>query len=447
MPKAPNTKPAKPAPEPSSSNLIHVEFPTKVTPFVGLAMLMGSLLVVMSMIGHNFFRTQTGHANLAFAAGIAIILAAFGGQATLRGKAFIFAGVAAIAAGLFFYLDRYSGAGKPALVEGRVENVPVDKYKASLKLGKTVYSKQTLDDKQFEFIAFQEELDRPQHATLEISSQQTGEVVASFSIPTECFTPWLGSVKIIDWWFDSDRNLLLQGTPRRAIAQYRAADEPSEELADCRKTTLVSQPAPSHTRLAGNGLLMSSALAQSGAPISREQISEALRLLEDDNADVRRAARDLLSRVQPEDVRLLLDHSAKNRLSYRTALGISVALTEMLRRDKSIGARLALSSADLEMLLDFASDSDRTLRIYAGEFLFDLGTKEIARLALTRASRLPPDSGLDNGRFNLIYVSQGGWKAMSPAEREELGDIIAAIRTTLTGKTKTLELLNSFATI
>jgi hypothetical protein len=82
------------------------------------------------------------------------------------------------------------------------------------------------------------------------------------------------------------------------------------------------------------------------------------------------------------------------------------------------------------------------VRIYAGEFLFDLGSPDVAMAALKRAAALSSDSAFDDARFNLIFVSQDGWQRLSDGERRNLQQVIEAIRQTLVGKPQTSDLLN-----
>ena len=125
---------------------------------------------------------------------------------------------------------------------------------------------------------------------------------------------------------------------------------------------------------------------------------------------------------------------------YRRKLGVSVALVEMLRRDKSLGAQIKLTNDDINLLLDFAGSDDRTLRIYAGEFLFDFGNPDVTRLALPRAATATND----DARFNWVFVSQGGWLLFSDSEKKEFSKYIDAIRGATKDKPKTADLLAVF---
>jgi hypothetical protein len=179
-------------------------------------------------------------------------------------------------------------------------------------------------------------------------------------------------------------------------------------------------------------------------PIDRATLDRALRNLQSKDTDIRRSARVVVSRAAPEDVAYILkfvrEKLKKTPDIYRTKLGVSLALTEMLRRNKSLRDRMRFETADLEMLLDFAGSDDRTLRIYAGEFLFDLESPEVAKLALPRAV----STTNDDARYNWILVSKGGWLRMSPAEKKQLKSAIEKLRTLSGTRPKTAKLLESF---
>jgi len=95
-------------------SLIEISFPAKITPFVWLAMIMGLILIVGALTDHIWKWQFQATGSLLLSAGIAIILAAFGGQATVRGKIYALAGVAALAFLLTGFLE-YRRRRRPQL--------------------------------------------------------------------------------------------------------------------------------------------------------------------------------------------------------------------------------------------------------------------------------------------------------------------------------------------
>jgi HEAT repeat protein len=90
----------------------------------------------------------------------------------------------------------------------------------------------------------------------------------------------------------------------------------------------------------------------------------------------------------------------------------------MLRADKDRRTQISskLNENDLNKLLDAAGDPDRTVRIYATEFLFDLGDKRATKLAIPRAAK----TNDDDARYNWLLLSQEGWSMLTQAEIDEL---------------------------
>ncbi len=96
---------------------------------------------------------------------------------------------------------------------------------------------------------------------------------------------------------------------------------------------------------------------------------------------------------------------AKKGASYRTQLGLVVAITEMLRKNKDIRAQISelLEDSDLNRLLSLSAHKDRTMRIHATEFLFDLGDPRLFGVV----DDLWSDTSSADGRFNFALVLKG----------------------------------------
>ena len=151
----------------------------------------------------------------------------------------------------------------------------------------------------------------------------------------------------------------------------------------------------------------------------------------------------MLANAAPEDVSYILRfvRDAGDKAIYRTKLGVSLALTEMLRRDKAPRDEIKLDPQDVTLLLDFAGSTDRTMRIYAGEFMFDLESPEVTRLALPRALRATND----DARYNWILVQKGeSWLRMSDKQRAELNPVLEKLKVTSRSLPKTAKLLELF---
>jgi hypothetical protein len=140
--------------------------------------------------------------------------------------------------------------------------------------------------------------------------------------------------------------------------------------------------------------------------------------LKADDAATRRGARGALSQAPIDSIRLIMNTLHRESSNYQVRLGICVALTEMLRADKNRAASISskLTELDLNKILDAAGDADRTVRVYAAEFLFDLGDARTTKLAIQRAAATSDE----NARYNWLLVSQDGWRKLSAAEKTTL---------------------------
>ncbi len=437
-PAAPNSKPETDTPE-----LQRVEFSKQITPLIWLGVAVGLVLTLFGAGAHLILGSDPAKYNLVLCSGIAIILAAFGGQATLKVKAAIFAGAAGIAAGLFYLLSNFAGAPPTGYVQGRISNLPVGKYQVHLQFHTYALGAQSSEAKQFEFIAFEKNITDVREATLDIWKTKDGQdgEESSFAIPVACFKPWIGVDQLIDWHYDDKNNQIVEaGGKNRVIAELGSAktDSCSEtgqsNHANFLPTTgFAKSPQTRWANLDLVGQAEAQALATQAqpAPPVANDIDQALTLLNSNTYDIRRNARDVLARITPADVRRVIDYAQAHKSDPQVTLGVSLGLTQMLRRDKSLGSQVQLTPDDINLLLDFATSTDRTLRIYAGEFLYDLGNPDVAKAALARAAQLSSDKAMDDARFNLLFVAQDGYAKLQPDDKKNLAPTFSTIQTTL----------------
>lgn len=120
---------------------------------------------------------------------------------------------------------------------------------------------------------------------------------------------------------------------------------------------------------------------------------------------IRRTARTRLASLGLGVVRPAMIKLSDEGLTYRERLGLIVALTEMLRANKTQRQSVSelLQPDDLDRLVIAATDRDRTLRIHAAEFLYDLGDPRSFELAV----ELWSETVDSNGRYNLALVMKG----------------------------------------
>jgi hypothetical protein len=99
-----------------------------------------------------------------------------------------------------------------------------------------------------------------------------------------------------------------------------------------------------------------------------------------------------------------IDLPVAGNYTYPELTPISVALTAMLYADKKCAPDLRgrLTDDDIAHLVTAAGDSDRTVRVYATEFLVDLGDRRPTKLASPQAA-----TSDDNARYNWLLGCPG----------------------------------------
>lgn len=363
------------------------------------------------------------------ATGVAIILTAFGGQATVAVKSAIFAGVTATMLAILWFLGQSDGGVRMA--RGQITNFDWGKYEAKLKFAD--YSESYFDavSRQFRFVAFDDNMSTAEAVVVFTPRSSDDEELSQIKVPVECFRPFLGKGGAgIDWGFDKARHVII----------------------DKRKGGLVigselSAPVPNPC-LAANA----SAAAVPGALVTRKAKAKPLPLdalvrekalidLLSDEPEIRRIARDILASGAPDDVPFYVARLSQNA-EYRLKLGIAVALTEMLRQDKSLAGAVgkAISLDAMAVIAAMIGEGDRTLRITVTEFLFDLGSPDGTRASLGNAARSADDEAV----FSWLFAGQGGWLKMAAAEKAALQGNLAAIRANSAGKPKISALLATY---
>ena len=362
--------------------------------------------LVMAIAGFFAMDVRPVIGQLAFACGLGMVLGAFGSTAMIKYKPLVITGSAAIALALAFFLSTELRQSYAILqIDGIPEGAKVEVYGE-----RNFYGAER--ERLHEFVAMKDHM----------SSRLIGAAVTSpgegdggsteylFECISKKEVP-LGSGEKIHWSFRPAQNAMLNATGQ-VIA----------EVGKCRAEA-NAQATQSHGWI-------SRAFAQS--PVD---IPSLMKSLESPSSYRRRTARASLSLKGIDAVKPMLEALSAENPSYRTRLGVAVALTGMLRKDK--GQRKALSELledeHLKLLVEAASDKDRTLRVYATEFLYDLGDPRSVKLALDRIPMVGED-----GRYNLLIVVKGAIQETKEPERSLAIDGISALNLAEAPKTKIL---------
>ena len=403
--------------------LIELLFPKNPSVVFFAALLAGFALILLPTAFRSYFAVNGTQANLVLCIGAAIVLVAFGGQATVRIGGFIAAGAAGLAFGLFAYLDRTIDT---LLLQGKVANYDYDKYKnleianRSVFLGAAKINLENPKRSSYEFIAFKSKIEDSQVEVKLITQEDTEEVLFVDVGDIE----WaFGDRRRLEWEFreqtiEGEKRLGLFDTHlRRFVSQDRAARiEPGLKFADAPSSILVSEAA---AQGAGTNV---------DVPILIDR-------LKSDDVTIRRSARDELAKVSVNDVPIIFDAFKKEFGDYRVKLGVGVALSQRIRIEPGVSQAIAekLTDDDLNQLLSAAGDPDRTVRAYATEFLSGLDDPRLTKLAINRAATTTDE----NARYNWLLSASRGWVKLPDADKKALlPSLASARRQTSSDKTK-----------
>lgn len=403
--------------EKASQTLIQVAFPDKASVVFYAAIGLGVVLICLPTVFRSYFVVNGTHSNLVLCIGAALVLAAFGGQATIRVGSFILAGVAAIAFGLFWTLEKKTDS---LFLKGTVYAFDYVAYESMdttqrSVLGKIVRNRDNPKRSSYEFVVFKKDIDTQKIEIALTQSDTKREQVLSVDVGD------------MEWAFGNPRKLewdLVQVTVEN--------NERVLTLRERFRNKEVAREAIEGPQRQGSGLnwpalglrLTSSAMAQS-APNAVE-IKLNLERLKSDDTGVRRDARDALSTTPVDAIPTIMQTFREQYNDYRIRLGVTVALTQMLRLDKSKNRAISekLVEPDVALLVDAVGDPDRTVRVYATEFLFDLGDPRASQMAIRRAASTKDESA----RYNWLFAAQDGWRKLPASDKAELAPVLSDIK-------------------
>lgn len=393
-------------------------------PIFKYGLVVGFTLILLGGVSLNLSLTNVLLEILVICAGLSIILGAFGStaKATIPGQSIVLVGVASLAVALFILLmqemdERYVHVQIEGDVKGaEIEFVGDDSYLGSFQ--------QTA--RAFHFVIFGKEIDHP---LLKLYITLPDETELAFEcIHKDNLRPYLGSGKTIVWRFDNNNGTLMNSESGQQIASLGHCLE--NNLAPIRNTPVV----PERPSFSFSIPFISTAYAQSEIQLA-QNTKGLIDQLNSNAGYLRRETRSQLADKGVPVVKPLLAKLSNESISYRSRLGVIVALTEMMRKNKQNRTEIInnITHEDLVRLVDAAADNDRTIRIYASEFLYDLGDPRAIQISLDRFS-----STSANGRYNLLLVIKGATPFASAGQRAKIIADITALKSSKTPKTNDL---------
>lgn len=406
-PTPPSPTPAG-GPPPSHSNLSGSGFPEKYIVFgvfVGLFLTLFGVGILALGPALGLDRASPAAA-LTTCVGFGIILAAFGARASGSWAGWSAAGAGAMAVLLFLLLQRFSPEPTEQIMKGSLE---VDFARvADLRIidEDPLYVYRDRGTSTMHFVNLGKAL-RSHRVRVQVDTLEPEEDKQFFQMIGNAET--IAKIRQkndgpILWTFDYAKRQIMDGND--IIFSERGSIAGSlEEGAQ----TSVTTPWWSLSAFA--------ALAKGGA-IDEAAILAAIADLKHEDTYLRRNARETLAIAGPMAVPALLAAWKEDRDNYRLKLGATYALAEMLRRDPASRAQisLAIPTEDFPLLVDAASDPDKTIRFQAAEFLYLLEDPRSVEFSVEAAKETSDEAVATN---QILILRQAG-QSLPENEKQQI---------------------------
>ena len=264
--------------------------------------------------------------------GVALVLAAFGGQATVRIGGVIMAGVAGLALGLFIYLHTIS---ESLFLRGTVHAFDYSKYDSlDMKVSNRVLGRISQNDRDlrrstYDFVLFKSEIDG-QFIEIGLTERLT-KAERVLSVAVEDVEWAFGERRKLEWELrevDDEQGKLLT-----LVERFRKKEVAREGVVG-RLDLASHQPTLGWTERSLCG----------GAVRTDINVSLMLERLKSDYATTRRDARDALGRASIDDVPAIMQALERQAGDYRVKLGVCAAMVQIVRAAPDAGQRWRESS-------------------------------------------------------------------------------------------------------
>lgn len=324
-------------------------------------MITGIFLLILRDIG-------TAEARLILCSGLGILFGAFGSTATIKYKGVTMTGVAATAIILLYVVvNLTSSKATFGKITGDIRGAQIEIVGETTFLG-------AMGDRTYDFVVPGSELNRSVFdvfISFPPNVNEEGEQEINFQdIDKKYIERAMGSGERIEWRFDRMTQRLIETSTGNTVCEsgFNIAAHPTKS------NTARSFPS-----------LIGLAFAQK-VPRSIEEIFADLG---SGSTSVRRAARDELASKGPLAVKDMMNKLKQSRSQYRIRVGILYALRKVIRDDPDLAGEVSrhLSDEDLKVLIEALNDPDRTIRKYAGEFLYYLHDPRVIEPALLLADK------------------------------------------------------------
>jgi hypothetical protein len=359
---------------------------------------------------------------------VSIILGAFGATATINYQGVTLAGVAALSVVIFFIvIPEIRNPSVRVEITGFPHDSAVDFY-----AGRTHFLGAFRGDAHqdlYEFAVFADELkSKVLGVTVTPPKSDAGvqEKEKVFGcIDQKVVVAALGSTTSVQWKVDFVKGRLME------------MDKTSPTLVSGVGSCGEEPEAPGLDAIAWSHLLSPFKTAIAGTVAA--ELALSFRDLTAESSPIRTNARMSIGAAGPSAIEPLMAFWRTQPSNYRVRLGSLVSLVEMMRsmkpERKNISAEL--KEDDLRLIVDAAGDDDRTIRIYATEFLYDLADPRSVSVIVGRM----PNVGSD-GQYNMALVLTSVAAEMSEADRSKLRAQLVPLKSSGFGE-KTMKKLDA----
>jgi hypothetical protein len=393
--------------------------PERIGGFFKWGIAVGFILVFLGSLFLTFSGNNVVLDMFIICAGLSIIFGAFGSTATITYQGIVLSGVAAISSVLFYFLlsqmdDRY------VRIKIRGENLGESQLELGAD-GSNYLGTYTKNDRAWDFVIFGKTI-KQQSIYFHVVNLKDKKELPDACIARNKILPHLASGKILEWSLQKEKN----------SDQFELIDIENKSTIAKLDNCIIESNHENFSMFT----FVSTAFADD-RDIILKNIEPLIKQFESDVSYIRRDARSKIAGMGTKIVEPLLA-TLSSQSSYRTKLGVVVALTEMMRNNKNKLSRESISkqiknTGDWLQLVDAAADEDRTIRIYASEFLYDLGDPKVISFAL---DKIPTAS--EDGRYNLILVIKGAIQNATDKEKGETSKKLIKFKTDNTPKTNEL---------
>jgi hypothetical protein len=361
--------------------------------FVGLFLTL--LGVGILALGPLWSLGSTGSAAaLTICVGFGIILAAFGARASGTWAGWSAAGAGAMAALLFLLLQKFSPTPAVELVKGSLEGDFSKVAELRIIDENPMYVYRDNGTSTINFLYLNKEL-LSHRIRLQVDTVEREAGNDYFQL--------IGDARLIKkirlknaghilWTFDYGNRRVMDG---------------ADVIFSERGTILGPENAPSEQATRAWWSLAAYAQEMKDSLYDPAIIAKSIGDLQSEDSAIRRIARETLAGAGPDAVAPLLQTWRQHPDDYFIKLGATYALTEMIQnKARSPGAISSqITAEDFPLLVGAASDSNKTIRYQAAEFLYLLGDPRAINLSLEATKQASDAAVLTN---QILILKQAG---------------------------------------